>query len=77
MLCQKIVQTSLSSEIDVLYEAGKLVNQGITNESIFVSSAIGSFQENDEQDPHRHNKINEVKKVSLISLDDAMEELNE
>ena len=77
MLCQKIVQTSLSSEIDVLYEAGKLVNQGITNESIFVSSAIGSFQENDEQDPYRHNKINEVKKVSLISLDDAMEELND
>ncbi len=77
MLCQKIVQTSLNSEIDVLYEAGRLVNQGITNESIFVSTAIGSFQENEEQDPHKHDKINEVKKVSLISLDDAMEELND
>jgi len=76
-ICQKIVDTSLDSDVDFLYEAGKLINQAITNDSVFVASAIGSFFENEQQDPHKHQKFNSVKNISLISLDDAMEIINE
>jgi hypothetical protein len=76
-LCTDIVSTSLDQSVDFLYESGILINSDITRGSIFSTCAIGAFSENEEQDSMKHHKINEVKKISLISLNDAKEVLND
>jgi hypothetical protein len=76
-ICQEIIETSLDSDVDFLYESGRLVNQAITNDSIYSVAANGYLYENDEEDPHKNQKITSVKKISLISLADAKEIINE
>lgn len=76
-ICQEILDTSLDSDVDFLYETGRLVNQVITNDSIFSIAVNGYFFENEEEDPRKHQKFNSVKNISLISLVDAKEIINE
>jgi hypothetical protein len=77
VICQEIINTSLDSDVDFLFEAGRLVNQAITNNSVFAVAANGFFFENEEEDPYKHQKFNSVKNISLISLNDAKEIINE
>ncbi|WP_269517926.1 ABC-three component system protein [Alteromonas sp. BMJM2] len=76
-LCTDIVRNSLDQSVDFLYESGSLITSDITKGSIFSTLAIGAFSENEEQDSMKHHKINEAKKISLISLNDAKGIIND
>ncbi|CAK3446784.1 hypothetical protein EDB67_1148 [Vibrio crassostreae] len=78
-LCRDIIETSIDEDVDFLFESGILINRSITTDSIFSIKSVGSYDDLQEDycDDLDDKKINSFKKVSLISLDDAKDLIND
>ncbi|MEZ8035238.1 ABC-three component system protein [Vibrio crassostreae] len=80
-LCREIIETSINEDVDFLFESGVLINRSITSDSIFSIKSVGSYEDDDLHQDFSDNldekKINNFKKVSLMSLNDARDLIND
>ncbi len=76
-VCMKIVKNFKNTDLEVLYERSKLITSDIDEPSIYdaVSHIIGT-EGMDDIESSEYNILN-LKKVALISLDKAKDEIND
>ncbi|WP_023603108.1 ABC-three component system protein [Aliivibrio logei] len=74
-ISKEIIESAMENNVNFLFESGMLINRQINCPSIFSAIAVGS--QADYEDEFESNKINCFKNVSLISLKDAEELIND
>jgi hypothetical protein len=74
--CEQMIKGSLNDDLDFLYESGKLITVCMDCKSIFSEVNVGPYSI-DERDKNGYLKINSFKNVSLISIENAKDKLND